>query len=251
MPQSKTTMQLAMERSGVGTPPEKVVELRNVKDIARAVRYAMGELQTHLDLGTADSESKKLLIEAVADVVTNIDLARTNSELGVSIDALLKTMSEIDQASADLLSGAEAQIAELQEEFEGLQSSGNTAPTISLSTIDAELERRGKASDDVGAIQERLEDEQATLKAELAALKQRILAGDNSQAAKVKKREIENKLAGLEPTIASIIEAVSENDEKVRKLIAYKNAVQLIGQGIPRGIVGEKLFDFRSKTTST
>jgi len=71
MPQSKTTMQLAMERSGVGTPPEKVVELRNVKDIARAVRYAMGELQAHLDLGTADTQSKKLLIEAVADVVTD------------------------------------------------------------------------------------------------------------------------------------------------------------------------------------
>jgi hypothetical protein len=212
----------------------------------------MGELQAHLDLGTADTQSKKLLIEAVADVVTDVDLAKTNSEIAESIDALLKTMSEIDQASADLLSGAEAQIAELAGELEASQSGGGSAaPTISLSVIDAELERRGKASNDVGAIQERLEDEQATLKAELAIVKQRIQAGDNSQAIKIKKREIENKLAGLEPTIASIIEAVSENDEKVRKLIAYKNAVQLIGQGIPRGIVGEKLFDFRSKTTST
>ncbi len=195
-PQSKNSMELAMERAGVVTPPDsiqKVVELRNVKDIARAVRYAMGELQAHLDLGTADTASKKLLIEAMADVVTDIDLAKTNSEIAASIDAVLKTMSDLDQASADLLSGAEAQIAELATELEGMSSGvGSTIPNAALSVIDAELDRRGKASDSVGAIQEQLEDEKADMDAQLTTLKQRIQAGDVSQATKTKKREFEN-----------------------------------------------------------
>jgi hypothetical protein len=249
-PQSKTTMQLAMERSGVGTPPEKIVELRNLKDIARAVRYAAEELQVHLQLGTADTESKKLLIEALSDIVKNIDLARTNSELAASIDVLLKTVSEIDQATTDLLSGAAAQIAELEEEFKQLQSGGRAAsPTIAISVVDAELERRARASDEVGAIQEELENERAQLKTELATIKQRIQAGDTSQSTRLRKRDLEMKLAGLEPTIASIIEAISKNDEKVRLLVAYKNAVKLFERGIPSNIIGEKLFDFRSSAT--
>jgi hypothetical protein len=244
--QTKSTMEIALERAGVASPPEKIVELRNAKDIARAVRYAKEELLAHLQLGTADTASKKLLVQSLASIVKAMDLAQTNSELAEVIDAFLKTVSELDQSVTDLLSGAEAQIAELAAEINGMQSTGGgTPPTITLSMIDAELARRGKASDEVGAIQERFEDDQATMRTNLATLKQRIQAGDVSSSTKSQKWDLEDKLGALDLTIAAIIEAVRVNDEKVGTLIAYRNAVKLLEQGVPRGIIGEKLFDFK------
>jgi hypothetical protein len=241
-------MQSAMERAGIVPSPNstpKVLAFENVKDIARAVRYADEELHAHLELRTADdTEGKLLLLEGVANVVSTIHLAKPNRDIAQSIDKLLKNVDELDQAATDLLSGAHTEIAELMIELEGSQSSNaNISSTIPIAMIDAELRRRSKASKLIGTIQEGLEDDKAKAEERLAIVKQQLLAGVSSREIKSEKRTLTARLKSLEATIDSIIEAVRVNSEKEGRLSAYKSALALIEEGLPEGIFGEKLCD--------
>jgi phage-related tail protein len=240
-------MQSAMEKAGITTSPDptqKVVTFENVKDIARAVRYADEELRAHLELGTANTDSKLLILKSVAEVIKIIHLARTNREITQCIDQLLKIVDELDQAVADSLSGARAEITELTTEIEGLQSgNAKVSSTIPTSMIDAELRRRSKASEVIGTIQEQLEDDKAQAEARLGTVKQQISAGGGSQAIRTEKRNLEAQLTNLNTTIASIIDAVRVNSEKEGLLIAYKSSLKFIQEGLPKDIFGEKLFD--------
>jgi hypothetical protein len=228
-------------------PTEKVVELRNVREISRAAQYTEEELKTHLQLGTADTEGKTLLINGLAEVVKNIGLGQTNHEIAASIDALLTTVSQLDQSAADLIAGAEAHVAELATQLEQRQSAGDTPTTTTLADIDAELKRRMDIRGTVAGPQVEYEDELAEMNSRFDVLGERLKNGDTSVATKTERRELEGKIDALEATVGTIIKKMADFDYKVQLLVAYKSAIQLLDQGLPPGIIGEKLFDFSKK----
>jgi len=229
-------------------PTDKVVELRNMREISRAAQYTEEELQTHLQLGTADTEGKTLLVKNLLEVVKNIGLGQTNSEIASSIDALLKTVGDLDQAAIDLIAGTEAQVAELAAELEQLKSgNGTLEQATTIAEIDTELKRRMDIRKVVADKQEQYEDELAQMKIRFGVLDDLLKNGDTSTATKSERQELEGKIFGLETTVSTIIEKMADCDYKIQQLIAYKNATQLLNQGLPQGVIGEKLFDFSKR----
>jgi len=49
------------------------------------------------------------------------------------------------------------------------------------------------------------------------------------------------KLQSLSKTVDGIVGAISDNDRKVEALLAYENAVKLVSEGLPEGIIGEEI----------
>lgn len=250
MGRENNAIQIALAQAGIGTSdsksPEKVVAIaKNPQEILRAVQYAEEELHKLL-LASADSESKSQLIQSVIVVARYIRIGRVSIELKNSIEQLFRTVCDLDRAATDLLSGAEAQIAELEAELTEATSKTEGIPlAIAPSEIDAELKRRQEPIESIRNIQEGLEDEAAEKDAELKTLKQQICAGDESQQTRTRIDVLESKLGALKATINSIIEARRVNDEKIEILIARKNAAKLLERGLPAGIIGEKIFDFK------
>lgn len=221
-----------------------ITELRNEKEITRAIQYIEAELRTHLQLGTADTEAKVLILESLIKVVNNIGLGQTNNELSRSIDGLLETMTELDQAAADLVAGAEAQAAEFEQELEKFRKTTNPLlPNVSIMEIGKELKRREEMRQQVTEIQEGLENERDTINERLRIIGQIFEHGSHTDVSKAKmeKVNLERKLQGLNKTIEGLVTAVAENDREVELLMAYENAVRLASEGLPEGIIGKNI----------
>ena len=204
--------------SSSGESLPKVTELRNEKEIVRAVSYTEEELATHLDpetSDTADSESKSLILRGLLGVVKNIGLGQTNYELSLSIDGLIHIITELDRAALDLVAGAEAQVAEFATELEKSQEKKLTLPTLSLAEITVEI---------------RTFDQ----------LLQHNVSSD-PKITKMRRDQLGQKLQSLSKTVDGIVGAISDNDRKVEALLAYENAVKLVSEGLPEGIIGEEI----------
>lgn len=219
----------------------KVVELRNTREISRAVQYTEDELATHLQLGTTDTESKRLIVETVLGLVKSIGLGQENTELSKAVDTLLETVGELDQAAADLVAGAEAQISELAEQLEQGGPDPQTQLNATLDSICAELRRREQWSDAVRNIQEHLENERDKKKEQLSMISQLLSLGacEDEQTARMDKARLETELASEEGVIGSIIEMLAENDREIGALLSYRQAVELITAGPPTDLIGK------------
>ena len=250
--QSQTAMQLAMERAGITPPPEKVIELRDAKNIARAVRYVEDELKTHLQLGTADTESKTLLVQAMLKIVTDMHLALANSSLADGVDQFLKIISELDQVSADSLNGANAQIAELVAELESAPAGGTNrdaqvailAAAITIEQIDAELVRRGEESKRVQPVYDALVGQLVPLENELDLVEKKLASefyNNESGALAVRKRYLNSEIAKIRQSYDPLTTIITDNNREVDKLRNYRNAMEVVKRGLPSGLIGKKL----------
>lgn len=230
----------------------KVTELRNEKEITRAVRFVEEELAAYLDPSTSDaasSPSKSLIIQGLVRVVKNIGLGQTKEELAHVVDELLENVEELDRAARDLIAGAEAQAIELIAELEKVQTrSDDLLPVVSLSEIASELKRRQEMRDRVLQIQEEFENERDGINERIRILKELIVheVSQNVREDKLEKQKLEYKLDALDKTISAVVEAVAQNDREVELLVAYQNAIKLTRQGLPSDLFGKKM-EFRNK----
>ncbi len=230
-----------------GQPPtpvettQKVVELRNPREISRAVQYTEDELATHLQLGTADTESKRLLAETIVSLIRAIGLGQDNKELSKAVDELLNTVEQLDSAAADLVAGAEAQVAELAEQLEHGQPNPQVRLNTTLDQICAELRRREQWSDAVRNIQEHLENERDKKTEQLSMTSQLLSLGacEDEQTAKMEKARLETELASEGGIINSIIDLLAENDREIGTLLAYRQAVELVSADPPSDLIGK------------
>jgi hypothetical protein len=207
----------------------EVTELRNEKEIVRAIQYVEEELRAHIQLSETDTSGKVLILQGLHDIVKNIGIGQTGKELSKSIDGLITTIDDINQSTSDLIAGAEAQMIEYGIELKEIRESGNSFSTkISLPEIDLDLKRRREEWVVVAETQEKFENEKDELERQL----------NDSGLTKTNKLELERMLSGLEKTIGSIIEAIAENDREVTLLESYKN---FIVNGLPDDIIGKKL----------
>jgi len=227
---------------------QKVVELRNPREISRAVQYTEDELATHLQLGTMDTESKRLLVETMLRLIKSIGLGQENNELSKAVDTLLETVGELDQAAADLVAGAEAQVSELVEQFGQGRPDPQTQLNETLDSICAELRRREQWSDAVRNIQEHLENERDKKKEQLSMTSQLLSleACEDEQVAKMEKARLETELSSEDGVIRSIIEMLAENDREIGALLSYRQAVELVTAGPPTNLIGKPFHYFNN-----
>ena len=221
----------------------KVTELRNEKEITRAIQYTEEELRTHLQLGTADTEGKKSILLSLFLVVQNIGLGQTSKELSQSIDMLLETLTELDRAANDLVAGAEAQVAELVAELEKIQERKQAMPALSLAEITAELKRREEMRERISSIQEGLENERDSMSEQVRTFDQLLQhnASGDPKITKMRKGQLERGVEDLNETIQGIVEGLADNEKKCQILRDYEYAVRLVGDGLPEGIIGEEI----------
>ncbi len=238
---------------------QKVVELRNTREISRAVQYTEEELATHLQLGTTDTESKQLLIETLLRLIKDIGLGQDNVELSAAIDALLETVEHLDRAALDLVAGAEAQAAELAEELTHVEPRSEQSLNLTLDQICTELRRREQWSDAVRNVQEHLENERDTKRERLSVTTQllNLDACEDEQAARAEKGRLEAELASEEGVITSIVTMLAENDQEIGTLLSYRQAIKLVAAGFPTTLIGKpfryfnNFGDKNNPTTST
>lgn len=232
--------QLREVKREMSTP---VTELRNEKEITRAVQYTEEELQTHLQLGTADTESKVIILQGLLMIVRNIGLGQTKTELSRGIDELLSAISALDQAVTDLLSGAEAQVKEFSDEIRELQRQLDSLRTISVAEIENELRRREEEKEKITPVMDGLYKERESLENELKIQEQLLKHGvsDNPAATKSKKASLEKKLAALNKTLESVEAIMIQNDQEEAVLVSYRDAVRFVKNGLPEGIIGRKI----------
>lgn len=222
----------------------KVTELRNEKEITRAVLYVEEELAAYLDPSISDvagSPSKSLIIQGLVAVVRNIGLGQTSKELTRCVDELLATVDELDKAACDMAAGAEAQVAELIAKLEMIKGRNYDLPVVTITEISNELSRRQEMRERVLHIQEKFENERDEIKERVRILNQLLAheASENVLADKAEKQKLEHKLEALENTISSVVEAVAQNDSEVELLLSYQNAIKLTCEGLPPGLIGK------------
>ena len=216
--------------------PDNVVDLSNVREVSRAVYYVRAELETHLNLDTAHSDGKLLLVQNLLAVVGQISSGRGGNDLLTALDELLQTVTDLGEAGTDLLAGANAQIAELAEELEAAQAvQANLSAPISLERIAAEIERREAALTRISEAQVRLEDECRGMEGKLGTLTQLLdhEAADDPEKTRVAKQELEQKLAASTDRLGGMVRSYEENTREIQMLTAYRNAVALIAKGLP------------------
>lgn len=206
-----------------------VTELRNEKEIIRAIQYTEDELKAHIELCADDTTGKILILESLLQVVREIGLGQTGKELSRIIDNMLVTVNDLIEASSDLIAGAEAQAIEFAQEHEQYRKNTvNLLPSVSVSEIDDDLQRRREEWAIVADIQEKYENEMDVLEQQLR----------NPNLIRSDRINIERKKSGLEKTIRGIIEAVTVNLNEVAILENYRN---FIINGLPKDIIGKKL----------
>lgn len=220
-----------------------VTELRNEREITRAVQYAEGELKTHLELSD-NAESRRLIVEALLKVVQNIGLGQTGTELSKSIDDLLGTFEALDQAAADLVEGSKVQATEFFEELESLR--GSVLPPITLSEISVELRRRAEWGESKGQEQEELQNRYDAIKGNLDVSRQTLkFQGFGSSASEAKKiiSQLEDSLSTLERSIQAIIDRLKANRREMAILEGTKKALEIARDGwrVPRELIGKDL----------
>lgn len=220
-----------------------ITELRNEKEIVRAIKYIEAELKTHAQLGTTGTESNALIFEDLSKIIQSIGLGQTNAELSLVIDQFLATLHELDCASSDLLSGAEEQVRELEVEIEKLQEKTGGTPVISVKDIEKELERRTQEKEKISPIIDGLYLQREDLEKQIRELEQLLQHGSpkDPSVTKDKKTPLERKLAILNNTLTSVEETMIRNDEEEATLISYRDAIKLVGNGLPAGIIGKKI----------
>lgn len=258
MPVGKSAIQLAFEKANSQEPrkePEKVVELRNPKEIARGIQYTEAELEVHLQLGV-DSESKRLLLESVLELMKNIGLGKTGGDIQKKIDEVIGTVDELDKAATAIIECARVEASEAYAELEALQAQGGGArpnavqvvsQAVTMKEIDAELERRKNAGATVGKLSENLQDEIEAMKTELEILRLKVQGGDKSAATKARKETLERKIETDTAAFEAIIERADLNNRNVGMLKAYQKAVKIVEDGVPEGIIGEEFFERKKK----
>jgi hypothetical protein len=212
----------------------------NKSNTFQPIEYILEELQTHIQLGTADTTGKVLILQSLVGVIKSLSLDQTRAELSQAVDELLNTVTLLDQATVDLIAGAEAQVAELAEE---LESGGHETSAIQIADIDSELERRREMRERIARIQEDLENQQDETRERLSTITQLLTHGasENEKKDKEEKRKFEIRLEAYEKTIASVIDAIATNDREVELLTSHRNARILVNEGLPADIIGKKI----------
>lgn len=229
--------------------PEDPSEAPELSEIIRAIQYAREELLAHLEVGTADSDGKTLIIKNLAALVQVISSGRANSELSQHIDDLLETIGEFERAYHDLIAGAKAQAAEFAQELEA-KASGLGVVTLSipsgldeLALIDKEIVRR-QAEDE--RVREFLDETIMPLAAENqrkhTELKTRLeLEPENAAELGPKIRHLNDVIRGGENTKSDIIAGLEDNNNKILILQERRRALALVSEALPPGIIDEKL----------
>ncbi len=191
-----------------------VVELRNEKAIVQSAQYVEGQLQACLELQMLDRRTDPL-IERILAMVKSIGYGQDEKTLIKNFDNLVEFLS-------------------------APQVAGPVGHLVSLVDIETELLRRGKLRDEVARAQETLLNERDAKRNRLETVDQMLKheVGD-TEANKKEKTELDRALASLDKTIEVMTEAVSDNDRKVSRLVSYRAAVQLVQEGLPKGIIGE------------
>jgi hypothetical protein len=191
----------------------------------------------------SESESLKQILESLSGVVDRISVGETNHSLVAIVDVLIETVQSLDQATIDLLAGAQAQVAEFGEELERLQSNPNSEVSVPITEIEAELQRREEARSKVVDIQEELENQRDEMVTRLETL--HLLLGNetgrNATTLKTEKTNLDTKLQSLNKTVESLIKSVAENDRETEMLVAYRNAIKLLSTGLPSNIIGKNI----------
>jgi hypothetical protein len=210
-----------------------VPELRNEKEIIRAIQYTETELRSHLEL-TADTESQVLIIKALLEVVNNIGLGQTSVVLSRSIGDLLETVSSLDQAALDLVAGAEAQALEFGKELEMIVANKEVLSAVSLPDVEAEVKRRTEE-------QQMLSDNQEELENEIFILENKIASLGPDQKAKTEKSGLEITLEATNKTLQTIKEIGHTNRLDIETLKAYERAMKMVSTGLPKDLMGKQL----------
>jgi septal ring factor EnvC (AmiA/AmiB activator) len=64
---------------------------------------------------------------------------------------------------------------------------------------------------------------------------------DNVELFQTEKDTLEKDIKRLEGTIQLLTNAITDSDHKVSVLVGYMTAVELLQQGLPKGIIGERI----------
>lgn len=110
--------------------------------------------------------------------------------------------------------------------------------TYSIADIDRELIRRQEEEVRNGRTQETLENERDVKRARLGEINLELpYAGDRAAKLRLEKTSLEEGEKQLTAHIERTISSIAENKRVIFTLRAYKKALQLVAQGIPKGII--------------
>ncbi|OHA18003.1 MAG: hypothetical protein A2836_01755 [Candidatus Taylorbacteria bacterium RIFCSPHIGHO2_01_FULL_45_63] len=223
----------ARKRAPVTTTEASSSDAQVVNTTTDALDHCVSALELYLDTGEANTDGKILLSNTLLTLLRGVRSGESVSKLGVAVDNVFKTITELDEAAADLVAGAEAQAAE----FAVMLPKTN----VSIEEIEVELRRREEVRVKVSSIQEQLEDRREFLVDEIDKLGQIVQFDIASDEQKKQKKDHENELASLSVTIREMVVGASQNDREVAQLIAYREAIELVHGGLPQGVLGRKI----------
>lgn len=202
----------------MGSQPKDstLVEFRSEKAIVHAATYVEGELTAHVELQTVDLGGK-LILECVLDIIRKVVLGQNKHILLASTEALIETLSALKAPDPMVIvQGVSAEDLEIENE----------------------LARRATMREQVGLIQEELQNRRDDLREELAQqmeLTRLSLGGSKTTA---RKRALTEEVRKVSATIDAVTRAMSDNDREVQMLILYRESRRLIERGLPPGIIG-------------
>ena len=192
-----------------------------------------------------DSDGRRAILLANIHLMEGIK-QRKLDWLPVGIQAILKEITLLNDAASTLAEGAQAQIAELDQELEESRSSNAAGGSgIDIKKIKAEITRRIEYNEQlmVSGTQEALEDTRSDKEAELASKKEglRLASSDDMPGFKSDMARLNREIESLKATIDEIVAIRSKNNNAVQQLRSYLKALELIAQGLPENILGAPL----------
>lgn len=199
---------------------DSVVPLRNEKAIATAAAYVESQIEALLELQMASEESKPL-IDSLLAMIRSIGYGQSETTLVKNFDRLVEVLSTTYAAPASAIAP--------------------TQTPISLKEIERELARRKQLDERARRIQEILLTERDEKERLLAGIAEQVKSKCADDKMVKEKAKLETDLASLRKTCDRLTATIGDNMKKVSVLISHKAAVALVEQGLPKGIIGEKV----------
>ncbi len=209
-------------------------------EVVRAASYVVGEISANIELAQIESEAAIRLAAQFAVLVSGIHAGASNVVLAKSIDGLIAGLNAFEQAAFVRILGAEARVAEMLGKYEELLTR-RVEPVTPLEVVNREIVRRRLLLKKVRAAQDELEDERDAANQEIDQISDLLRLGisENEEAAKKRRKELRARGEFLYAQIEAVAEGTSDNNKKVMELFRYKEAVRLIAEGLPSGIIDQ------------
>jgi DNA repair exonuclease SbcCD ATPase subunit len=212
---------------------EKTPVQGTARESTRAVQFVREELESHIELGNADSDAKLLMAEGVVNLLKAMDSDVPPTTLSKVAEDIFNIIGALDQATEDLLAGARLEVAELAKQLEEAQRAAPQAQPIDpqlFKRIASEIKRRQEWAERARELQEALEDERDRRRERMGILNDLLKHGasENEASTKKEKRTLESSLEGTESTIARMIKDIALNERAVEELIKYQQAVETL-----------------------